>query len=90
MFTTKYDLPNQFVSELSQLQILFAKGATRTSSGSGAWYSDSSSTNYTYTNGENDLYAQLQAVLLDYQITASDWNNLSIGITKLRAGGIPT
>jgi hypothetical protein len=74
---TKYDLVESLVQELSKLQELFLKGATRTSSGSGSWTSTSSSTTYNYTAGEDDLYAQLQTVLEDYQITASDWNTVN-------------
>jgi len=72
---TKYDLPNSLIHEWQKYGELFALGDSRTTTGSGSWTSDTSSTVYNYTTGEEDLFDQLFVVLEDYLFTATDANN---------------
>ena len=72
---TKYDLPNSLIHEWQKYGELFALGDSRTTTGSGSWTSDTSSTVYNYTTGEEDLFDQLFVVLQDYLVSATDFNN---------------
>ena len=70
----KYDIPDTYLNEYTKWQELFLLGtAGRASYGSGTFVSSTSAISYPYTDG-GDLFTQLQAVLQDYLITASDWN----------------
>lgn len=68
----KYDVSESLYSEsLKYNDLIFL--LNRSSYGAGTWTSTSSSTTYTYTDYD-DLLNQLQVVLADYIIIASDWN----------------
>jgi len=85
----KYDAPTTVVSEVAKLNELFLLGNGKSSIPAGTWNSSSSGITYTYSNGL-DLYSQVQAFLLPYQIVASDWNGLETTVAEGVATAINT
>ena len=90
---TKYDIPDTYLDEYTSYQNLFPVGAAgRALIPAGSLLSNSSGVTYTYTDG-NDLFSQLQTVLADYLVTASDWNSLETTIDEklqvIALGGLP-
>jgi len=97
---TKYDLPNQFVSELQEYQTLFMLAANKTNSGNLSFTSTSSGVTYNSTTGQQGIFDTLQTTLADYLISANDWNNFSTNVENavnqinssleiLALGGLP-
>lgn len=71
----KFDLPNSLVSELVKFNELFLKGLTRTTTGNLSFTSTSSTETYNSTTGEEGLLTLLKTALIDYMVTATDFNN---------------
>ena len=71
----KIDLPDLYVSEVQKFRELKELGASRTTTGTISFTSNSSGATYNSITGQLGIMQQLDSILTQYKINASDWND---------------